>query len=87
MYGTDTSGDVTLTATPSSDVNVTTHHATNVTLYVVVGAAVVVFCVVIVVVVNVLKRKTANPNGYTLTSTGKLPEAVFFNSPLSFTQS
>ena len=69
MYGTDTTNDVTLTATPSSDVSSPT--TTHMTLYIVVAAAFVVFVVVIGVVIKVMKRKNANPNGYTLTSTGK----------------
>ena len=71
MYGTDTSGDVALSATPSSDVNVTSNNDTNVTLYIVFGVAFVVFAIVIIVVVKIMRRKNANPNGYTLTSTGK----------------
>ena len=69
MYGTDTTNDVTLTATPSSDVS--SPSTTHMTLYIVVAAAFVVFIVIIGVVVKVMKRKNANPNGYTLTSTGK----------------
>ncbi len=69
MYGTDTTNDVTLTATPSSDVTSTS--TTHMTLYIVVAAVFVIFVVVIVVVIKVMKRKNANPNGYTLTSTGK----------------
>jgi hypothetical protein len=71
MYGTDTSSDVAVSATPSSDVNVTTQHETNVTLYIVFGVVSLVFVVVIIVVVKIMRRKNANPNGYTLTSTGK----------------
>ncbi len=71
MYGTDPSGDISLTATPSSDVNVTSQNGTNVTLYIVFGVAFLVFLIIIVVVVKVMRRKNANPNGYTLTSTGK----------------
>ena len=75
MYGTDPSGDISLTATPSSDVNVTSQNGTNVTLYIVFGVAFVIFLIIIVVVVKVMRRKNANPNGYTLTSTGNANEA------------
>ncbi len=71
MYGTDTSSDVAVSATPSSDVNVTTQHETNVTLYIVFGVVFLVFVIVIIIVVKIMRRKNANPNGYTLTSTGK----------------
>lgn len=84
MYGTDPSGDISLTATPSSDVNVTSQNGTNVTLYIVFGVAFVVFLIIIVVVVKVMRRKNANPNGYTLTSTGNANKA--FKSDYSQTR-
>ena len=42
----------------------------NVTLYIVFGAAFVVFVAVVLVLVRILRKKSANPNGYTLTPTG-----------------
>ncbi len=50
--------------------------ATNLTLYIVFGVASVVFVIVVVVIVRLLKRKSANPGGYTLTSTGQGNQAL-----------
>ena len=68
MYGTD--GDVSSTPSSGTEVNVTSNNATNMTLYIVFGVAFIVFIIIILVVIKVMRRKNANPNVYTLTSTG-----------------
>ena len=45
---------------------------TNLILYVVFAIAFLVFIAVVAIIIKLFKRKTANPNGYTLTSTGKI---------------
>ena len=85
MYGTDPSSDISLSATPSSgsEVNITSNNATNMTLYIVFGIAFLVFIIIILVVIKVMRRKNANPNGYTLTSTGNLVCKPFKNKTLN----
>ena len=59
----DLSSSSSSTLSPTSGVD-------NVTLYIVFGVAFVVFIAVVLVLVKILRRKSANPNGYTLTPTG-----------------
>ena len=61
----DLSSSSSSTISPTSGVD-------NVTLYIVFGVAFVVFVAVVLVLVRILRRKSANPNGYTLTPTGKI---------------
>ena len=56
----------------SSVVTGATSGVDSVTLYVVFGVAFVVFVAVVIVLVRVLWRKSANPNGYTLTPTSEV---------------
>ena len=59
----DLSSSSSSTLSPTSGVD-------NVTLYIVFGVAFVVFIAVVLVLVKILRGKSANPNGYTLTPTG-----------------
>ena len=78
MYGQVTDNptlesDRDLSSSSSSSSTISpTSGVDNVTLYIVFGVAFVVFVAVVLVLVRILRRKSANPNGYTLTPTGKL---------------
>ena len=78
MYGQVTDNptlesDRDLSSSSSSSSTISpTSGVDNVTLYIVFGVAFVVFVAVVLVLVRILRRKSANPNGYTLTPTGKI---------------
>jgi hypothetical protein len=73
MYGqvTDVPNASDDLSSSSSSISATSS-VDNLTLYIVFGVAFLVFIAVIIVIVRLLKRKSANPNGYTLTSTGNI---------------
>ena len=74
MYGQVTDNpalsDRDLSSSSSSSTLSPTSGVDNVTLYIVFGVAFVVFIAVVLVLVKILRGKSANPNGYTLTPTG-----------------
>ena len=80
MYGQVTDsppvGDDRDLSSSSSVATGATSGVDSVTLYVVFGVAFVVFVAVVIVLVKVLRRKSANPNGYTLTPTGEVNYAT-----------
>ena len=67
MYGqvTDTPGSSVTSARDQTGID------TNLVLYIVFAVSILVFVLVILIVVKLMRRKSPNPNGYTLTSTGK----------------
>lgn len=77
IYGnTDDSTESTVDGGQINGISSTTSSAaasglhSDMTLYIVFGVALLVFTLAIIIIVKIYKRKNANPNGYTLTSTG-----------------
>ena len=90
MYGQVTDNptldaDRELSSSSSSSTISPTSGVDNVTLYIVFGVAFVVFVAVVLVLVRILRKKSANPNGYTLTPTGMYLPTFLIRVMTSFT--